>query len=153
MYAICGQNDTVYLSRPMLRFCRDEDELAFVLGHELSHGLARHRWEVAGKLSIYALVAPVLGQLGGMLLTTIYGLSIIRTNEYEADEMALKLMASAGYNPAVSIHFLRKIQGLSYAANQTDGVLGKIKKIPVFKTHPPTDLRISRLEKQCFGHD
>lgn len=47
-YAACGVDRTIYISQRILQDVNSEDELAWVLAHELAHGLARHRWEIAG---------------------------------------------------------------------------------------------------------
>jgi predicted Zn-dependent protease len=91
-----------------------DDELAQVLGHEISHALANHTAEKmsvamasqAG-LSALSIALSVTGyDFGGLSMTgaelaatTAIALPNSRTAEEEADRMGIELAARAGYNP------------------------------------------------------
>jgi predicted Zn-dependent protease len=88
----------------------NEAQLAYVLGHELSHYIRRHsvkRWrdmrsttDAAAFFQIVTLGAGVglLGNLGNLVaVSSLYGYS--REQESEADELGFDLLVAAGYDP------------------------------------------------------
>jgi predicted Zn-dependent protease len=101
-----------------------DDELAAVIGHEISHALREHGRE---RMSLayaqqggLALLAAVIGSkknaatgvaLGGAAMGTqlFFALPNSRTQETEADRMGLELAARAGYNPNAAISLWTKM--------------------------------------------
>ncbi len=101
-----------------------DDELAAVIGHEISHALREHGRE---RMSLayaqqggIALLAAVLGSkkntttgvaLGAATMGTqlFFALPNSRTQETEADRMGLELSARAGYNPNAAISLWTKM--------------------------------------------
>ena len=97
-----------------------DDELAAVMGHELSHALAKHANERISNQLLLQAGGKILGaavnarsQLLGGLINQAYGLGAQvgvmlpfgRKQEYEADKMGLVLMAIAGYDPRYAVNF------------------------------------------------
>jgi len=89
-----------------------DDELAQVMGHEISHALANHTAErmsvaMASQLGMMAVAMATSNSryqgtvLAGSALAAQMALELpnSRTSEAEADEMGIKLAAKAGYNP------------------------------------------------------
>ena len=87
-----------------------DDELAQVMGHEISHALANHtaeRMSVAMATQAGVAVAGVLAKdnaglvMGAAAMAAQYaiGLPNSRASESEADEIGIQLAAKAGYNP------------------------------------------------------
>lgn len=147
LFASCGHDGVIYISRPLLGYCQSEAELAWMLSHELSHGLARHRWEVAGKLTVYALIAPFIGVVPGTIFTILYGLHLLRQFEFEADEMGIKLMTQAGYEPMAAIISMQRLDALSQDSRQAPSFLHRLRRLPPLRTHPRLTSRIERLER------
>src|SRR5919202_1158440 len=98
----------VYVTRQLMSLMDDESELAFALGHEVGHIAANHAhireqyaqrstWGVLGQI-IGAIFGPGIGNLlqGRAKLDT---LSFSREQEYQADQLALRYMIAAGYDP------------------------------------------------------
>jgi predicted Zn-dependent protease len=99
-------NGATYVSTGLFVGMDNEDQLATVLGHELSHFLGRHslrstrhaenkrRWSVA-----FGILAAGAGIDPGTLwsISSIGGYS--RELEMEADTLGLQLMIGAGYDP------------------------------------------------------
>ena len=118
-----------------------DDEVAMVMGHEMTHALREHSREQLGKtfatraaIEIGAAVfglgtgGRLLADMGGQLLTMKFS----RTDETEADLVGLELAARSGYDPRAGITLWQKMA----AANQ---------KAPVelLSTHPSGPSRIT----------
>lgn len=130
-----------------------DDELAAVMGHEISHALREHvrermsraKAQQMGLLGAAALVgistkssdnAVKTVALGGALATVALTLPNSRTAEHEADELGLELMARAGYNPNAAVTLWEKM-------NAKDGA-----KPPEFlSTHPSNESRVNDIKR------
>lgn len=100
-----------------------DDEIAQIMGHEISHALAKHTAErmstaAAEQLGLQ-LAAQIFGggtatsQLalqGAALATTVgYELPHSGTQEAEADRIGIELAANAGYNPQAAVTLWQKM--------------------------------------------
>lgn len=96
-----------------------DDELAQVLGHEISHALAKHSAErmsvaVATQLGVLAVGAAsnhpardlTLAELAAQLAIKLPN---SRTAEREADRIGIELAAKAGYDPRAAATLWRKM--------------------------------------------
>ena len=128
-----------------------DDELAAVIGHEMSHALREHVREQMSRAKAQELgllgLAAVIGvstnnsdnaattlALGGTVAAVALTLPNSRIAENEADEMGLELAARAGYNPEAAITLWQKMSALGGA------------KPPAFlSTHPSDGSRIQNL--------
>jgi predicted Zn-dependent protease len=125
-----------------------EAQLATVIGHEIAHVIARHGSE---RMSM-----GIVSEMGRQLAATALGggsqsvnafmvafgiganvgviLPYSRIQEYEADEIGVRLMARAGYDPRNALEFWAKMA-------KKDG-----KKPPAFlSTHPADEDRIENI--------
>lgn len=105
----------VYLTRQLMALMNDEAEMAGVLGHEVGHVAARHgqkRQKAARRNSILGVLGQIgasvllgdtaLGRLGQQVFGTgsqLLTLKYSRKQEYEADDLGIQYLASAGYDP------------------------------------------------------
>jgi len=96
-----------------------DDEIAIVMGHEITHALREHSREQIGKQAATSLGANVLSQLlglgnvGNAVLgagANLLSLRFSREDETEADAIGLELAARAGYNPEAGISLWKKMQ-------------------------------------------
>lgn len=134
--ATVAESRTIRICRGMLRLTETDDEVAFVLAHELSHILLRHASEernignhLSGTaLEVMTLGAAAAGVASGGLLLPAYGVfaasqiskpevgrrlaGINRREEAEADLNAIDLMVKAGYNPTGAIGILESLSGI-----------------------------------------
>jgi len=95
-----------------------DDELAAVMGHEVSHALREHSRERASEQAVasvgISVVAAVVGvgSLGQRGMEYAYqgllGLPNSRTHEIEADRMGVELAARAGYDPRAAVSLWKK---------------------------------------------
>ncbi len=153
--AFAAPGGLIFLSRGMLRLCKNEDDLAAVLAHEVAHVNLGHAIG-AIKGSRWTAAATVVGteglkNVGGEQLaqaTTAFEGSIsditgtlvnsgyARGQERDADTLAVTILKRVGYNPAA----LARVLG-NMAHDIKPGGAG------FAKTHPPPDARIADLNK------
>jgi Zn-dependent protease with chaperone function len=102
-----------------------DDEVAMVMGHEMTHALREHGRSQIGKQvatqGTIALLAGLFGwsnasrtaaNVGGRLLSLKYS----RDDETEADLIGLELAARAGYDPRSALSLWRKMEEASKGA-------------------------------------
>lgn len=87
----------IFISDGMANLALDEDQLAFVLAHELAHAVLEHRTQ-----------PDVVGVRGGLnwAISMRRGLSL--SSEADADRMGLFLVARAGFDPYRAVEFLSR---------------------------------------------
>lgn len=135
----------IFVSRPLMELCRHEqNEVAFILGHEMGHvirGHAMSRIVSSSAIAVVSRAAPIRGLLTGWLqrvgvqfLESAYSQDI----ESEADRFGVRLVAGAGYDPHACVQLLSRLAGLSSPAHPFD--LGGY-----FSSHPPFAVRINRI--------
>ncbi|HWU33658.1 MAG TPA: M48 family metallopeptidase [Methylovorus sp.] len=129
-----------------------DDELAAVMGHEISHALREHVREQMSRAKVqqYGLLgaAALIGlstksadnatktlALGGAVAAVALTLPNSRTAEHEADEMGLELAARAGYNPNAAVTLWEKM-----------GKQGGSKPPEILSTHPSDESRIADIK-------
>lgn len=149
----------VYVTRGLLAIMNDEAELASVLGHEVGHVAARHsakRQQTANITSVLAgLVGAVAGNSGvGSLIGRGAGVGadlitkgFSRTQEYQADDLGVRYLANAGYDPLASADML----GILGNQQSLEGRLsGKSSSLPTWaSTHPNSADRVRRAESKA----
>ncbi|WP_131667818.1 M48 family metallopeptidase [Psychrobacter pygoscelis] len=122
-----------------------DDEIAAIMGHEMAHALREHSRErlsreVATQTGI-GIAASVFGlsqgqaQLAGVAGDLGLSRPHSRTQESEADQIGLELMARAGYNPQAAVSLWHKMQQAS-----------KGEPPQFLSTHPSSSNRIAKLQ-------
>ena len=96
-----------------------DDEIAAVMGHEISHALREHaRERISRQMGTQMAVGIAgalfgigeLGQgLGNMVADVTLNLPNSRTHEVESDRMGVELAARAGYDPRAAIGLWEKM--------------------------------------------
>lgn len=112
----------VYATRALMRGMSD-GEIAFVLGHEISHVVQRHsirQMENEQKRKV-GWLAVLVGLSGGRIdrgsvqaaavLDQMLGSRFSQSDESEADRLGTAMMARAGYDPAYALVALRTLAG------------------------------------------
>ncbi len=100
----------VTLSTAILDDTRDDDELAFLIGHEMSHNILGHHVRLEGE-----------GVSFGMLSAFGGGAAKIRETEEEADYLGVYIMARAGYDPSAAARFWVRFNHAHGAGIFSDG--------------------------------
>jgi predicted Zn-dependent protease len=144
----------IIVGRSFLKFMESEDELAAVLGHEITHVDNRHAIE---RLQ-YELASRKLGLQGiyqlGRPAEAIFKAGYSKEQELEADRGGLELAVEAGYSPAGIIKLMQRFQKLEEQSRQQapGSPIGEIVQLPLaalqeyFRSHPPAADRIATLE-------
>jgi Zn-dependent protease with chaperone function len=136
--ALALPHKTIVVSQLLVEFCRDRrDEMAFVLAHELAHIHLRHAKERSWANAAMT-VAPLANPILGFGLRTLFDRAYTREQEFEADNLAVRLLSQAGYSPTGSIALLERLE----SANVPNDLVSTI-----LSTHPPMRDRISQLRR------
>lgn len=158
--AFATPSGLIFVTRGLLRCCKNEDALAAVLAHEIGHIQLRHGMEAIEKARVTEALttlamegAKTLGSREVAALTETFGGTIsditgtlinkgyARSSEYAADQAAVALLRRVGYNPNGLVEMLTlmkknlKAGGLDFA-----------------KTHPAPDDRIKEIQKKGLAY-
>jgi predicted Zn-dependent protease len=122
----------------------NDDEVAMIMGHEMSHALREHAREQMGKtmatrgaIEVGSVLlglgsgGRLLADMGGQLLTLRFG----REDESEADLIGLELAARGGYDPRAGVTLWKKMASANSRA-----------PVELLSTHPSGPTRISDIE-------
>lgn len=150
----------VYVTRQLLVLMDDDSELAFALGHEIGHVAARHsqqRQAYAQRSSIMGVLGQILGAVmgnnmfGSMISQTAQRASKMRTlsfsreQEYQADELGLRYILQAGYDPSGAPEVLAALSRASALEARMQGKANR--QTPEWaSTHPLSQNRMQRAE-------
>ena len=153
--AFAAPGGYVLLTRGMYELvdANDDQELAAVLSHELSHVVQRDHYEVIRKqqmqgygkdVALSHINAPggALGEMAKDYLAkngaAVMLTSLDRGAEYRSDEAAEVYLARSGYDPLALYAVLQKMTALG---SKAPGLA------QLFRTHPPLDDRLDRLDR------
>ena len=141
-----------YVNSGLILAADNEAELAGVMAHEIAHVAARHATKTATKVEIWNIASIPLIFLGGpagfavrqaaALLVPMGFLKFSRDMEREADLLGIEYDYAAGYDPSALVDFFERLQARK---NQKHSALAK-----AFSTHPMTEDRIQRAEKEIL---
>jgi predicted Zn-dependent protease len=139
-FAIPGGH--VYVNTGLIANADSASELAGVMAHEISHIVARHSTEqISRQYGLSVLANVVLGQnpnalasIAAQILGTGALARFSREAEREADEIGIRAMYEAGYNPNGMASMFEEL------LEQRRGQPGRVEQF--FSTHPLTEERI-----------
>ena len=137
----------VFVTGSLVELCEwHEDEIAFILAHEMSHvirGHAIHRFISNSAISAAVRAAPVRGVLSGWLqkvgvqfLESAYSQDL----EFEADRFGVCLASTAKYDPRGSMRLLARLAEINQPPDRLN--LGGY-----FSSHPAGEARISNINR------
>ena len=96
-----------------------DDEIAIIMGHEMSHALREHARARLAQQAATNIGASLLSQIFGLGNTgnavlgasaNLIGLRFSREDETDADAVGLELAARAGYDPRAGVTLWQKMQ-------------------------------------------
>ena len=105
----------VAVTSRMMEFAADDQELAFVVAHEMSHNILHHAERLKGKSALFA-------ELG-------IGAGEVKQTEIDADALAISLLFQAGYDLTAPERFLHRTS--------------KFRWMDIATTHPGISRRIA----------
>lgn len=132
-----------------------DGEIAAIMGHEIAHALREHGRErmseslianglTTGVLELAVATGKLKNQYAGLAAGAAAGLTQLvislphgRTQESEADDMGVELMARAGYDPREAIRLWEKMSEVG----------GGSKPPEILSTHPADKTRIKNIER------
>ena len=144
--AFCLPGGKIAVYTGILPLTKDDNGLAVVLGHEVSHALAHHGAERISDQTLMTLPLTVLlqgkSEESQVLIQEAFGIGVAlpfgRKQESEADHIGLILMAKAGYDPRHAVEFWKRM------AQEMQG-----KAPPAFLSdHPSDSQRIERIQQE-----
>ncbi len=147
----------VYVTRGILALFNNEAEMASVVGHEIGHVTARHTAKRYNQAMMSGLLGAGLGiALGSSMVndlisygSQLYLLSYSRDQEYQSDELGVRYMTRAGYDPYAAADMLRALEAEHALATLTaKGEQGQ-RPPEFFSTHPNTENRVARAEQKA----
>ena len=146
-FALPGGRIGVYTG--ILKVTENQDQLAAVIGHEVSHVLSQHSNERLSQETVantgMSIADKLLkngtsksGTMAALGMGVQYGVLMpySRSHETEADVLGVQLMAQAGFNPVESVKLWKNMA----AANN-----GKA-PMEILSTHPSDSTRIQQLQ-------
>ena len=156
--AACYPTDYVTINRGLIRgLGGNVDEIAAVLGHEMTHGLRQHSAHNYAKAAAQFYGMSFLNMNFGLMdwnkLNALVGYSVAKNvtlpTEYEADEGGFRIMTSAGFNPGGGAAAMARMgYYLTYVTQDLQEYQDPTQKdLPQddFSDHPATERREEKL--------
>lgn len=147
--ALCAPNGMILVWTGLLLRAQNEAELAFVLGHEISHYVKRHSLlnfertrRSAGFLTVLNVATAGLASVGTLIAVGALA-SYSRDQEREADADGFDLAVGRGYDPR---------QGALFWANASEeggANPNRARPSPYIASHPATKERLETLNKRA----
>lgn len=140
----------IYVTRGILAFLHDEEQLAGVLGHEIGHVTARHSAQQYTKatgagigLTLLSIFVPETRPLQGAAETAlgVLFLKYGRDDEIQADRLGVQYTGKTGWNPSGVAGMLRTLQRLDEASGSRKGVPNWL------STHPAPADRVQQVQR------
>lgn len=138
----------VYATRQLMTLMDDESELAFALGHEIGHVAANHAHirEAYAQRSV-GVFGQILGAIFGddsvLQRARLDLLSFSREQEYQADQLGIRYMIAAGYDPEGAPALLQALSRQSALQARVEGRTNR--QTPEWaSTHPLSENRMQQ---------
>lgn len=136
----------VFITYALFSKLEKEDQLAGVFGHEIGHVIARHgaermaQQELTQGLTGAAVIAAgdYNSAQGIQMIANMVGMKYGREQELESDDLGVRFMYEAGYDPRALLDVMRILE----AASQ-----GGQRQPEFFSTHPSPENRIGKINE------
>ncbi len=141
-FSICGGH--IFVTTGIMQWVESEDELAFIVGHEISHIDLEHCVRNVKKSAAIQSWADFfeVGEYAGVIeqAQTVLATPFGQPDEYASDQMGAYLCKKAAYNPSKGIDFFKKLS----AEEDKEEVPYQLDLL--IRTHPYSDQRIVCLD-------
>lgn len=150
----------IYVTRGLMALANSESELAAVIAHEIGHVTARHAAERSSQGMLVSLGAAVLSaavnapgvdKVAG-LGSELYIKSYSRGQEHQADELGVRYLHRAEYDPFAMERFLENLEASTVLEQKIAGREGTSPVMNYFSTHPQTRDRIAHAGAEAAGY-
>lgn len=134
----------MYVFEGLLLRLPDDDAVAFVMGHEITHASERHYREMVERMRIPSIAAVLAGAATGSWDLAQFALVMLsseysRDHEREADRGGIYLMHDAGFDPQGAVRAAVAIEEMEKGAT-----------VPVYlRSHPPAKERVRTLRSMA----
>jgi predicted Zn-dependent protease len=134
----------IFITEALLTRLQNEDQLAGVLGHEVGHVIARHSAEQMSKQELSQGIAGAAGVASGdansayyaQVVANMVNMKYGRDDELESDDLGVRFMIQAGYNPEALIGVMDILEEASGGS-----------QVPEFQsTHPSPSNRREKIK-------
>jgi len=148
----------IFITKGLLDIVSSEDALAGVIAHEMAHVMLKHGMkmiddmkivsqadEMAERAAVFSgrqtqRIASFRGAVNGYFDAMVKS-GYSQPQEFEADTLAVKLLAGAGYSPVGLLEIVKNLQNIQ--KTQSGGF---------FSTHPAPADRAANIEKQVSAY-
>lgn len=129
----------------------EDDELTFIIGHEMGHVVHQHilkqykhdmQVEAGKKIVEASSKNTIIKKLGRKVLENYLNRAYSRSEEYEADKYGLYFVVKNGYMPESAARALEKLVELSNG--ERSNLVERM-----FATHPESEARAKRIRKNA----
>jgi len=146
----------VFINEGLIKKTAGDDELAGVIAHEIAHVAARHavkRYETGLGLQIAQLAMIVAQSAEASRGMSVAGqaaqLAYARQEELEADQLAVKYLKAAGFDPKGMLTFLTKLQEID--RNKSHYMPRGVVRPQYALTHPFVPERVRASKEALYG--
>jgi len=139
-YAVAGGK--IFLNTGLINRLSTEDEIAFVIAHEIAHIELKHCIKNIQYTVKASRIDPRLGEVVA-LAYGIYRRAFSKQQEREADELGVRLMMKAGYKKSGAVSFFRILE--KHEPKHADPTLQTYNDF--ISSHPTAKERRERIEK------
>lgn len=133
----------VLVTKGMATLARSEDELAYVLAHEIAHVLHQHHYRVVLRQRAAVAANSLLASDAGtefrdlsIASAELFARGLDKRAEFQADRVGVIWMARAGYDPAAALGILESLSSIEGNSDRADWL---------FATHPSPMKRLDHL--------
>ncbi|MCR9213738.1 MAG: M48 family metallopeptidase [Proteobacteria bacterium] len=132
----------------LMKLVKNDDDLLFVLGHELGHFAGRDHLRSMGRELIFSLLKSFLGVLPSVTDSTqsVLASGYSRQQEFEADAWGYRILKEANGSKDVSVRLFEILRQQAGAGNGFDELTNGI-----LRTHPFPEERAQRLKEMGMG--
>jgi predicted Zn-dependent protease len=145
----------ISITRGLYNRLENEAQLAGVLGHEVGHVIAEHSAQQMAKGQLGQMIATAVGVgasgedgrgryagVAAMMANQMLQLKYTRGDETQADEIGLKYMKEAGYDPAEMVAVMEILKSAAGGSRQPE----------ILSSHPLPESRIEDIKRWIESH-
>ncbi|MFC6490967.1 M48 family metalloprotease [Nitratireductor sp. GCM10026969] len=148
----------LYITRGLLALANDSAEIAAVLAHEMAHvtanhGIERQRWEAEVNLTsrvVEGVLSSDSNARAAAVRSKLRLAQFSRNQELEADEIGIRSIWRAGYDPYAAARFLRSMDAYQSYRNVSGA---RDQSLDFLASHPnaPRRIELAQEHAQSYG--